>query len=193
MHCWDPDAYSEAWYFATVAHKGQNYGGTKGGEQLPYINHVAEVAAEIMLALGSMPQLDNDVDGGLNGDLAVMCALLHDTLEDTKVVKHELVSRFGQDVADGVQALSKNETLPKEERMADSLRRIQKEPTEIWMVKMADRIVNLRQPPFYWSKEKAVEYREEAKTIYEALQKAHAGLADRLLQKIDDYQRFIKN
>ena len=64
-------------------------------------------------------------------DLAVACALLHDPLEATahsheaRAELHgELARRFGAAVADGVAALSKDDRLPKGERMADSLRRI---------------------------------------------------------------------
>lgn len=185
MSRWDPDRYSEAWMFATQAHDGQAYGGPREGQQLPYINHVGEVAAEVMAALFESPDLD--------GDLAVLCALLHDTVEDTDVTLAQLEQRFGAAVAQGVAALTKDERLPdKPTKMADSLARIQQQPREVWMVKLADRIVNLSQPPFYWSRDKAGRYREEARTILEALGPAHAGLAARLQAKIDAYGAFTE-
>ena len=180
MH-WNPDVYSRTWIFATRAHQGQSYGGPLDGEQLPYISHVAEVAAEVMAALTQ--------EDGLDGDLAVQCALLHDTVEDTDVTLEQVEQQFGVAVAAGVSALSKDDTLPsKEAKMADSLARIRAQSREVWMVKLADRIVNLSQPPFYWTQEKARRYRAEAMTIHEALHPAHAGLAQRLLDKIEAYR-----
>jgi (p)ppGpp synthase/HD superfamily hydrolase len=182
MH-WNPDGYARAWLFATRAHAGQTYGGPLDGEQLPYISHIAEVAAEVM---GALTQ-----EEGLNGDLAVQCALLHDTVEDTDVTLEQVEQQFGAAVAAGVAALSKDASLPtKDARMADSLERIRAQPREVWMVKLADRIVNLSQPPFYWTEEKARHYRAEAKTIHEALHEAHAGLAQRLLDKIEAYRAY---
>ena len=58
------------------------------------------------------------------------------------------------------------------------------------MVKMADRITNLQPPPKGWSKEKIVEYHNEAKMIYESMRGADTMLAERLKKKIIDYEVF---
>lgn len=180
MAAWNPDVYSRAWSFATVAHDGQHYSGPEEGQRVPYINHVGEVAAEVMAALAA--------GGGHDGDLAVQCALLHDTVEDTSVTLEVLRESFGDAVAAGVSALTKDTSLPdKPAQMADSLARIRQQPREVWMVKLADRIVNLSPPPFHWSREKATSYRAEARGILAALGPAHAGLADRLAAKIEAY------
>jgi len=47
----------------------------------------------------------------------------------------------------GVSALSKDEAVPKEKELEDSLHRIREQPAEILMVKLADRITNLQPPP----------------------------------------------
>jgi (p)ppGpp synthase/HD superfamily hydrolase len=58
---------------------------------------------------------------------AVQLALLHDTLEDTETKLSELEEKFGEKVALGVEALTKNDNLTsKKERMDDSLIRINK-------------------------------------------------------------------
>ena len=75
--------------------------------------------------------------------------------------------------------------------MEDSLARIQQQPPEIWLVKMADRISNLYHPPYYWDNAKIEAYRYEAMIIYQALHPASEKLAGRLLQKIEAYQRFL--
>ena len=46
-----------------------------------------------------------------NPDLAVQCALLHDTIEDTDVTYDDVKRQFGTDVADGVMALSQDTTI----------------------------------------------------------------------------------
>ncbi len=177
MPSWNQDVYIRAWNFASRFHKDQFV----PGSDLPYINHIGAVAMEVVAAV-------TRGDAVQNPDLAIQCALLHDAIEDTDATREVLESEFGKQVADGVLALTKNEELPtKEEKMGDSLERIQAQPREIWMVKMADRITNLQPPPHHWNKEKIRKYREEALRILESLQGANRFLADRLREKIATY------
>lgn len=186
MSYWSPDAYAQAWAFATRYHRGQTYGGPAQGEQIDYLNHIGSVAMELLWALPTAPAAD--------GDLAVQCALLHDVIEDTEATYELVLEQFGPAVAAGVLALTKDAGLPtKAAQMADSLDRIRRQPPEVWMVKLADRITNLYQPPYYWDKAKIAAYRQEALTIYEALHPANAALAGRLREKIELYQQFIDN
>jgi len=173
-----PDTYARALSFAAEAHGAQRVPGT----QHPYITHVAKVAAEI-LAVATKDTFDVD--------LAMTCALLHDTLEDTSASEDEITRIFGESVARGVRALSKDARLPKGEQMADSLARIQREPREVWMVKLADRITNLAPPPPHWSREKRVTYREEARRILSALGPGSAPLASRLEARIEAYGDYM--
>ncbi|NTU80585.1 MAG: bifunctional (p)ppGpp synthetase/guanosine-3',5'-bis(diphosphate) 3'-pyrophosphohydrolase, partial [Chloroflexales bacterium] len=92
-----------------------------------------------------------------------------------------------QPVADGVLALSKDEALPKDERMPDSLRRIQAQPHAVWLVKLADRIVNMQPPPKHWQGDKIAAYKDEAHAILAALGAASPLLAARLAAKIEAY------
>lgn len=71
--------------------------------------------------------------------------------------------------------------------MADSLRRIQAEPREVWMVKLADRISNLQPPPAHWTPAKIAAYRVEALAIADTLGAASPHLHARLRAKIADY------
>lgn len=174
---WSPELYRAALVFAAEAHGGQKV----PGSERPYVTHPVEVAAELCAAMLVDPVSDPD--------LAVQCALLHDTVEDTSVRVEDLSSRFGVAVARGVAALSKDPTLPKHARMGDSLRRIRDEPREVWMVKLADRIVNLSDPPSYWTDEKIDGYRVEAVEIADALGAASAVLEARIRAKILAYGR----
>jgi len=181
---WSPDKYKEAWNFATLVHHGQTYGGWEEGMQIDYLNHIGSVAVEVMWALPATPDYD--------ADLALQCALLHDVLEDTATTYEEVLTQFGQPLANGVSALTKDKTLPgKHAQMEDSLARIQQQPREIWLVKMADRITNLYHPPYYWGNHKIEAYHHEAIAIYKALRPASEKLAGRLHKKIEAYQRFL--
>ncbi len=185
---WHPDEYQQAWAFATRAHGSQTYGGSLPGEQIPYINHLASVAAEVMWAIQA------EAEGGFRRQtrLALHCALLHDTLEDTAVTEAELEAEFGALVLAGVRALSKNPALPKEQQLPDSLQRILQLPQEIAMVKLADRITNLYCPPFYWDNTKILSYQREAEQILLTLGHVSGILAARLQQKIEEYPRFLR-
>ena len=134
---------------------------------------------EVIAALIEHPLLD--------GNLAVQCALLHDTIEDTTVSKEQLAAHFSQRMAEGVEALTKNANLPKDKQMKDSLERIKQQPDEVWLVKLADRIVNLAPPPSHWDEAKITAYQLEAKVIHAELHKASNYLGNRLLTRIDAY------
>lgn len=180
MRCWNQERYIKAWNFACAAHQGQLVPGT----ELAYVNHVGLVAMEVMAALAAGEVVATP-------DLLVACALLHDTLEDTPTTFEELVQEFGGLVARGVLALSKDRALSgKEAKMRDSLDRIQQQPLEVWMVKLADRITNLQPPPSSWNVGKRRSYRDEAVCIAETLGQASTYLNQRLRMKIDQYQRY---
>ncbi len=179
---WDQDVYLEALRFAAEAHRGQTVPGTEG---LPYLLHLTSVAMEVMGALQH--------EAVQAPDLAVTCALLHDTIEDTQVTYEQVSQQFGTAVAEGVSALSKNEALPKPERMQDSLTRIRTQPREVWMVKLADRITNLQRPPAKWSAEKRLKYWKEASMIRDALGSSSDYLRARIDQKIARYTQYLKD
>lgn len=177
---WSQERYIAAYRFAAEAHRGQTMPGTDG---LPYLVHIGMVAMEVMGALQH--------ESCANPDLAVQCALLHDVLEDTDVTAEELAERFGARVADGARALSKDDSLAKDRRMADSLARIRALSKPVWMVKLADRITNLQAPPARWSRAKRRRYRDEAELILRELGPASAYLSARMRAKIDAYQQYI--
>ena len=173
------DKITKAWFFASRVHKEQKY----PGEQLPYVTHSGNVMLEVM---GVTSTLDN-------AELAICCAILHDTIEDTEVTYVELQKEFGRLVANGVMALTKDETLgTKREQMIDSLERIKMQPKEVWVVKMADRTANLGEPPYYWNLEKRKAYLHEAQIIWDYLHEASKAMGERLKEKIEDYEEYLK-
>lgn len=181
---WSIDELQNIWQLASKLHDGQKYGGPNDGEQVEYINHIGSVTFEIINAINN----SNDI----NAELAIKCAMLHDSIEDTDFSYEKTKELFGKEVAEGILALTKNPELENsDEKMKDSLRRIKQQPKEVWAVKLADRICNLYEPPFYWKNEKKLKYIEEAKLILSELKDGNIYLAKRLEGKIKLYHKFL--
>ena len=121
----------EAADFGATAHQGQK---RLSGE--PYIAHPL-AAAEILADL----HLDADT---------VIGAILHDVIEDTPIAKEEIAARFGADVAeivDGVTKLDQIQFKSREEAQAESFRKMllaMVRDLRVIMVKLADRTHNMR-------------------------------------------------
>lgn len=175
--------YQKAIKFATAKHQELNQ--IVPGTNLPYVVHLSNVAMEILIASNHSENFDLD--------FAIQVALLHDTLEDTYTTFEELETHFGINIAKGVLALTKNDKLPKEQRMNDSLNRIKSMQPEVWAVKLADRITNLQPPPPHWNQMKITQYHDEAKIIHSKLKNGNKFLADRLEEKIEEYGRYINS
>ena len=178
---WSQDQAVRALEFAAEAHGDQEV----PGKPYSYVVHLASAAMEVMAAVSFSPHL--------NADLAIQCALLHDVLEDTDTPESVLLAEFGPSVISGVRALTKNKKLPAAERMRDSLRRILEESPEIGMVKLADRISNLAEPPEHWFEDKIAAYLEEALVIYHSLKHCSDFLSARLKEKIEAYKAYIED
>ncbi len=173
--------YQHALAFAAAKHEASKQ--KVKGTNLPYIVHVVNVAMEILVAAPQSGEFDVDV--------AIQVALLHDTIEDTDTTFEEIEQLFGHSIAVGVQALTKNESLPEGEQIYDSVKRIKQLSKEIWSVKLADRITNLMPPPANWSNEKIKHYIEDSKMILRELQAGNIYLANRLVDKIKEYSQYL--
>ena len=183
MTLWSQDAWHDAWDLAAEAHLGQKM----PGQEIPYLSHVGAVAMEVSWAIAARAESQPVA----RPTLAIQCALLHDVVEDTAVTIEQIAKRFGDDVARGLAALTKNPAAgDKPAQMRDSLERIRQCPPEVWMVKLADRIHNLREPPHYWSAAKIRGYCDEARAIHAALAEACPVLGPRLLERIPVYAEF---
>src|SRR6185503_13256362 len=121
----------EAAEFGASAHKGQK---RLSGE--PYIAH--PVAAAAILA-----ELHLDPD-------TIVAAILHDVIEDTPTPKNQLSERFGADVAELVDSVTKLDQIKfksREEAQAESFRKMLLAMTRdlrVILVKLADRTHNMR-------------------------------------------------
>ena len=172
------DRCNAALLFAAQKHEGQKM----KQPIVSYVTHLQGVCLEAIFGC-----LNSKCD--VNLEKVVILALLHDTMEDTNTTYEEIEEKFGKDIADGVNALTKDENLSYEKKMMDSLIRIKAQGAEVSIVKLADRIFNLKDVPTGWSKEKVDSYREEAMVILKELGENNKYMANRLSEKIKEYVR----
>lgn len=170
------DLFHKALRLAAWAHYGQV---TKFGD--PYITHPTAASYELLAAQAAGEDFDID--------LAVVTALLHDVVEKSDVTIKSIRKDFGQAVAEGVAAMTKNESLPKEEQLRDSILRILDQPREIAMAKMADRISSMLPVALEWNADKIATILGNAEMIHRMLGEASPFLAKRLEKKIRLYRK----
>jgi guanosine-3',5'-bis(diphosphate) 3'-pyrophosphohydrolase len=151
--------------FAAHKHRDQR---RKDAGASPYINHPIALADVLVN------------EGGVT-DVEVLCAaLLHDTVEDTATTREELENAFGTKIARIVAEVTDDKSLPKAERKRAQVEHAARLSAEAKLVKLADKICNLRdvaeRPPAEWDTARRREYFEWAKSVVERLRGAHARL-----------------
>ncbi|HNJ47026.1 MAG TPA: bifunctional (p)ppGpp synthetase/guanosine-3',5'-bis(diphosphate) 3'-pyrophosphohydrolase [Novosphingobium sp.] len=157
---YDPEA-DEAMLNRAYVYTVQKHGTQKRASGDPYFSHPVEVA-------GLMTELKLDQE-------TIVTALLHDTIEDTLATVEEVERLFGPDVArlvDGVTKLSKIEAMTENERAAENLRKFflaMSEDIRVLLVKLADRLHNMRTLHFIRSEEKRRRIARETMDIYAPL------------------------
>jgi (p)ppGpp synthase/HD superfamily hydrolase len=162
--------------FAAEKHASQRRKGVAGE---PYVNHLIEVA---QLIASSSDVLDPNL---------VMAGLLHDTIEDCGVTFQELEQQFGSDVASLVAEVTDDKSLPQATRKALQVQNAPKKSVRAQVIKLADKISNLRSmldsPPADWSLERRRQYFEWAHQVVSGLRQPN-----RLLKaEFDDiYSKF---
>ncbi len=160
VKAYDPDA-DEALLNRAYVYTVQKHGTQKRASGDPYFSHPVEVA-------GLMTDLKLDQE-------TIITALLHDTVEDTLATIEEVEELFGEDVArlvDGVTKLSKIEAMPENERAAENLRKFllaMSEDIRVLLVKLGDRLHNMRTLHFIKSPEKRQRIARETMEIYAPL------------------------
>ncbi len=157
---YDPTA-DEAMLNRAYVYTVQKHGTQKRASGDPYFSHPVEVA-------GLMTDLKLDQS-------TIITALLHDTVEDTLATIEDIEAHFGTEVArlvDGVTKLSKIETMPENERAAENLRKFllaMSEDIRVLLVKLADRLHNMRTLHFIRSPDKRKRIARETMDIYAPL------------------------
>ena len=126
----DLEAVDKAFYFACEAHKDQR---RRSGE--PYIYHPIEVATIAA----------NDI--GL-GRTSIICALLHDVVEDTKYTLDDIREIFGEKVSRVVDGLTKFANLEgAESAQAENFKKVISSLSydiRVVLIKLSDRLHNMR-------------------------------------------------
>ncbi len=160
VRAYDPDVDEDRLNRAYV-YTVQMHGAQKRASGDPYFSHPVEVA-------GLMTDLKMDED-------TIITALLHDTVEDTLTSIEDVEARFGPEVArlvDGVTKLSKIEAQTEDERAAENLRKFLlaiSDDIRVLLVKLADRLHNMRTLHFIKSPEKRRRIAKETMDIYAPL------------------------
>ena len=156
----NPTTLNKAYSFALNAHKNQ-----KRDQGVPFIIHPIAVA-NILTEL----KLDS---------ATITTGLLHDTIEDTKVTYESVKKEFGKEVADlvdGVTKLSALEAKAAENSKAENFRKLilaTSKDIRVLLVKLADRLHNMRTIEYLKDEEKKIRKSKETMEIY-------APLADRM-------------
>ena len=154
------DSVNKAYNFALKAHQDQ-----KREEGVPYIIHPIAVA-KILTEL----KLDS---------ATITTGLLHDTIEDTKVTYESVKKEFGEEVAnlvEGVTKISELENKASSDSKAENFRKLilaTSKDIRVLLVKLADRLHNMRTIQFVKNKDKIIHKAKETMEIY-------APLADRM-------------
>lgn len=151
--------------FAAEKHRHQR---RKDVEASPYINHPIAVAAVLANEAGVE-------------DVSVLCAcILHDTIEDTDTTEAELLREFGPAITALVAERTDDRALPRAERKALQIAHAEKLSPGARLVKLADKISNLRDilatPPKDWPPSAKEEYFDWASSVVERIRGSHAGL-----------------
>ena len=157
VKCYDPtadeDALNRAYVFSMKAHGSQ-----KRASGDPYFSHPVEVA-------GILAEYRLDT-------ASIVTGLLHDTVEDTVATIEEIECLFGDEIAqlvDGVTKLSKLELQSQDTRHAENFRKLLlaiSEDIRVLLVKLADRVHNMRTLRFIPCREKRARIARETMDIY---------------------------
>lgn len=151
--------------FAAEKHRHQR---RKDAAASPYINHPIELANVLCH------------EGGITDSNVLCAAVLHDTIEDTETTTAELEAEFGSRIASVVLEVTDDKSLRKADRKQQQIDHAPHISHEAKLVKLADKICNLRDiissPPSGWPVERKREYFEWANNVIDGLRGCHPGL-----------------
>jgi GTP diphosphokinase / guanosine-3',5'-bis(diphosphate) 3'-diphosphatase len=152
----DEDAINRAYVFSMKAHGSQL---RASGD--PYFSHPIEVA-------GILAEMKLD-------SASIITALLHDTVEDTVATLEDIERLFGPEIArlvDGVTKLSRLELQSDQTKQAENFRKLvlaMSEDIRVLLVKLADRLHNMRTLHFLKDEERRRRIARETMEIYAPL------------------------
>jgi guanosine-3',5'-bis(diphosphate) 3'-pyrophosphohydrolase len=151
--------------FAADKHRNQR---RKDEDVSPYINHPLALASLLAFECREKDQT------------LLIAALLHDTVEDTSTTFAEIEELFGKDVSAIVREVTDDKSRDKAERKRLQVEHGSKISRPAKLVKLADKISNLRDisssPPADWSVQQKREYFDWAKQVVDQMRGAHDHL-----------------
>ncbi len=149
-----PRLWQDAVSFAARAHRNQ----IRKDGRTPYFAHPVRVALTVRVVFGC------------DDPVALLAALLHDTIEDTTTDYDDIADRFGAEVATCVATLTKNMALPESPREAAYDAQLAAGPWQARLVKLADQFDNLSDVPTM-PEEKRREH------VHKTIDRCHRALA----------------
>lgn len=167
----------KATQFAAHKHRHQR---RKGKQAVPYINH----PVDLVYLLSNR--------AGIQDDIVLAAALLHDTVEDTDTTLDEIEREFGKTARDVVAEVTDDKMLSAEERKQHQIDHAPHLSDRARLVKLADKIANLHDilssPPDGWSTQRKLDYFHWAKQVIDPIRGSNTILE----QIFDDvYERGI--
>jgi guanosine-3',5'-bis(diphosphate) 3'-pyrophosphohydrolase len=154
--------------FAAAKHRDQR---RKDREASPYINHPIEVVRLLWHV------------GGIRDEVALVAAVLHDTVEDTDTTFEEIEAQFGAEVRAVVAEVTDDKSLPKDERKQLQISKASAKSERAKVVKLADKLSNVtdlvNSPPEKWPGERRRQYVVWAQQVVDQLRGTNEGLEGR--------------
>ncbi len=171
----DQNLITKAYEYSLSAHQGQS---RLSGE--PYIIHPLAVA-HIVTDL----RMDNTT---------IAAALLHDVLEDTQTTDNQLISLFGKEIASLVRGVTKLNVgfhfSSKEEEQIENYRRLfiaMAEDIRVIIIKLADRLHNMRTLKYQYRDKKEVIARETLEIFAPIAHRLGIGMIQSELENLSLY------
>lgn len=149
--------------FAAERHHGQ---ARKDVAKTPYIYHPVALATVLW-------------EAGVRDAEVIAASILHDTIEDTPTTRDDL-EQFGEEVAEIVALVTDDKRQNKVDRKSLQAEHAAHLPPRAKLVKLADKICNLRDiaatPPHNWSVERKREYFDWARLVVDRIRGTNAKL-----------------
>ncbi|XP_043068217.1 guanosine-3',5'-bis(diphosphate) 3'-pyrophosphohydrolase MESH1 [Drosophila bipectinata] len=157
--------FMECLQYAALKHRTQR---RKDPQETPYVNHVINVSTIL------------SVEACVTDEAVLMAALLHDVVEDTDATFSDVEQLFGPDVCGLVREVTDDKSLEKQERKRLQIVNGPKTSSRAKLIKLADKLDNLRDllvnTPKGWTEERREQYFVWAKQVVDNLRGTNANL-----------------
>ncbi|MDY6868900.1 MAG: HD domain-containing protein [Chloroflexota bacterium] len=171
----------EAINYAARKHHGQVRKDHRGS---PYVTHPIAVANAIWGV------------GNISDEFTLICAILHDTIEDTDTKESEIKECFGEDVLSVVLEVSDDKSQEKMERKRQQVIHAPHLSEAARLIKLSDKLVNcrdiLQSPPKNWSLTRRQEYIQWAADVVAEIRGTNDALESAFDQMLRDAEEQLE-